>query len=90
VSRFAVGDLLTVRLFTGSAAWALGCTPLWEGFGAAHGAIDSLRERELLSVVSSENNQGWVRVLSPRGRVGWICRMHVIQVSAQIAGCSVE
>lgn len=90
MSRFTTGDLLAVRLDEEGVAWAIGSTPLWEGIGAAHGAIDSLKEHELLPVVSPENNQGWVCVLSPRGRVGWIHREHVALVSAQSDGRSVE
>jgi len=90
VSRFLTGELLFVRMEEGSPSEALQCTPLWEGIGAAHGAIDSLRVDELLPVVSPEDSRGWVRVLSPRGKLGWVHRDNVARVSAQSEGHRVE
>jgi len=90
VSRFLTGELLFVRMEEGSPSEALQCTPLWEGIGAAHGAIDSLRTDELLPVVSPEDSRGWVRVLSPRGMIGWVHRDNVARVGAQSEDRSVE
>lgn len=90
MSGFRAGDLLIVRMEEGSLSEALQRTPLWEGTGAVHGVIDSLRTDEELPVVSAEDSRGWVRVLSPRGKLGWVHRDNVGCVSKQSEGYSVE
>lgn len=90
MSRFQVGDLLTVRMEEGSLSEALQRTPLWEGTYAVHGVIDSLRADEELPVVFAEDSRGWVRVLSPRGKLGWVNRDNVACVFKQNEGHSVE
>ena len=90
MSRILAGELVVVRVEEGTPAAAFGSTPLWEGVDAIHGAIDALHPDELLPVVEPEDRRGWVRVLSPRGRIGWVHREFVERVSAQSGGHSVE
>ena len=69
LSNFISGSILTIK------ETVYGSTVIWQD--GLNEEVDRMRANEVMTVVGDQDEYGWIRVLTPRGVIGYVHKTNV-------------